>query len=141
MTGSLGKALGLPAGIVLGDRDFVDKVVSSPLFVGASPPAPGYMEAFLKAESLFSNQRQKLKENMAFFFSHIKSYPHLHYKENFPVATFRQTGWAAKLMEKGILISSMAYPYPHSPAVDRIVLSAYHQKEDLEQLVEVIHTG
>ncbi|EIM77141.1 class I and II aminotransferase [Nitritalea halalkaliphila LW7] len=36
------------------------------------------------------------------------------------------------------MISSFPYPAADSPALNRIVLAAWHQKEDIDRLVEVL---
>ncbi|MBD8488809.1 pyridoxal phosphate-dependent aminotransferase family protein [Echinicola sp. CAU 1574] len=138
VAGSLGKALAIPAGIILGDTKFIGKVRSSPLFMGASPPAPGYCQAFLDAENLYYQRQQLLKENMALFYRRIKDLPGLSYEEHFPVVTFKERGWATKLLEEGIIISSFSYPRAEDPPIDRIVISAYHQQSDLERLATVM---
>lgn len=135
ISGSLGKALGIPAGVVLGPASFMEKIASNPIFIGASPPAPGPCKAFLAAQGLYETQQRTLQKNMAFFFSRLQGFPGIRYLDNFPVATFHHTGWAQQLMAKNILISSFPYPSPDDAPLDRIVLSAHHENEDLLELI------
>ena len=46
VSGSLGKGLATPGGIVLGAEDLIQGVKSQPIFVGASPPAPALLQGF-----------------------------------------------------------------------------------------------
>ncbi|GAB3650825.1 glycine C-acetyltransferase [Echinicola sediminis] len=140
VAGSLGKALAVPAGVILGDAYFMGKVKNSAIFRGASPPAPGYCEAFLGAEALYSNQHARLREQMSYFFGLVEDIEGLSFDRGFPVLTFKEKGWAARLMQAGMLISSFSYPRPEDAPVDRIVLSAYHRKEDLERLAEILRS-
>lgn len=142
VAGSLGKALAIPAGIILGSASFVGKVKNSPVFRGASPAAPGYCEAFLKATSLYAQQQQQLAKNLTCFFAQLKSISaETRYVEQYPVVTFCQSGWAPKLLKQGIMISSFSYPRPEDAPVDRIVLSAYHTTEDLMYLAAAISSS
>ncbi|GGF48857.1 aminotransferase class I/II-fold pyridoxal phosphate-dependent enzyme [Echinicola rosea] len=142
VAGSLGKALAIPAGIILGDAYFIEKVKSSATFRGASPPAPGYCQAFLQAEKLYEQQQTLLQENMEYFFKRIdNTSDQLRYDPRFPVVTFKNSGWAPKLLEAGMMISSFSYPRPEDAPVDRIILSAYHTKEDLAHLASAIVSG
>lgn len=134
ISGSLGKALGIPAGIILGPSSFIQKVTSNPIFIGASPPAPGYCAAFLSAQKLYARQQEKLRQIMAHFFSLIQDMKDLSFNENFPVITLKGAEWANKLEEEQVIISSFPYPNPQDHSVDRIILSAYHQIQDLKEL-------
>lgn len=138
VAGAMGKALSIPAGIILGPDDFVQKILSHPKFIGASPPAPGFCQAFLDAQSLYSYQQRKLRQNCRYFFSSIGDLEGLNYERNLPIVTFAQSGWAAKLQEEQLLISSFPYPNPTDSALDRIILSASHEKDDLDKLIHTM---
>lgn len=138
ISGSLGKALGIPAGIILGPSHFVDKIITDPKFIGASPPSPGFCKAFLTSQNLYSRQQEKLQVNNSYFYSLVKDMEEMFFQEKFPVAIFHSSGWAAPLKERNVLISSFPYPTPKDVPVDRIIISACHVKEDLEELVKHI---
>jgi hypothetical protein len=42
----------------------------------------------------------------------------------------------AFLKRRGILLSSFAYPAPNGPPIERVVVSALHQEEDLKTLTD-----
>jgi len=65
--GSLGKALGIPGGIVLGDNDFIAQLERETMFRSASPPAPAFYDAFLNSQPLYEQQKAKLEENVRIF--------------------------------------------------------------------------
>lgn len=134
ISGSLGKALGISAGIILGPAPFIHKIKSNPIFIGASPPSPGLCKAFLGSQHLYGQQQEKLQMNMKYFYSLIKDWKGLKYAQQFPVMTFSLPGNAEKLKKRQLLISSFPYPGPKDVALDRIILSAFHEKEDLEKL-------
>ncbi|WP_186757170.1 aminotransferase class I/II-fold pyridoxal phosphate-dependent enzyme [Echinicola salinicaeni] len=139
VTGSLGKALATPAGMILGDAAFVGKVKNGAMFRGASPAAPGNCQAFLQAGSLFAHQQRLLRGNMEYVFDKVKDLPGLRFEQDFPVLTFEGSGFAEQLMKAGILISSFSYPRPEDIPVDRVIISAYHRIEDLDFLVDQLY--
>lgn len=138
VTGSLGKALATPAGMILGDAAFIGKVKNGAMFRGASPATPGNCQAFLQAGRLFARQQEMLRENMEYVYDRIRDLSGLCYEENFPVVTFLESGFSEQLMNAGILISSFSYPRPEDAPVDRIIISAYHRKEDLDFLTDLL---
>jgi 7-keto-8-aminopelargonate synthetase-like enzyme len=44
-----------------------------------------------------------------------------------------------RLLQQQILISSFPYPNPTDKTLNRIVLSAWHEKEDIEKLIAAIN--
>lgn len=134
--GSLGKALGLPGGIVLGKKKIIDKLEQEAMFRSASPPAPAFCEAFLNAQHIYTEQKKKLEENVTFFKDLINGLFLIHYKDNYPVFAFEDEKWVTELEQENIIISSFPYPSLTDPCVNRIVLSAYHTKHDLIILAE-----
>ena len=66
---SLGKALGIPAGVVLGDRELMAELRATPFFGGASPEVPAYLYAFLHSQAIYKEARQRLFRNIAYLSS------------------------------------------------------------------------
>lgn len=132
---SLGKGFNTDAGVVLSSKKNIHDLRTHPVFIGASPPSPAGIFALLHSGEIYKSQREKLKENLEYFkglFSSLLSI------QNFPVFTFSHDRAYEYLLNNQILISSFPYPDPASAHLDRIVLSADHSKEDLEQLSEVL---
>src|SRR5690606_24547601 len=64
---SMAKALGLDAGYILGPSELVGELKSSPVFVGASPPSPGMVYAWLHGKAIYEKAYSALVYNMQFF--------------------------------------------------------------------------
>lgn len=136
---SLAKAMGVPGGAVFGPQLLIDALWESPFFGGASPIPPPYLYAMLQAEDLYASARAKLGRLTAQLAaglqageSGLRSFP------NYPVWYATEEALAPALLEQGILIPQFRYPTPDSPLATRIVLSAHHQSEDIEQLLAAI---
>ena len=138
VSGSLGKGLATPGGIVLGAEDLIQGVKSQPIFVGASPPAPALLQGFLDAQELLHAQQRKLKELTSFFYQQSRDLPQIAGNPNFPVFVYSPDSWADNLQEKGYITSSFSYPTASSPKVNRVVLSASHSKEEVNALSQFL---
>jgi 7-keto-8-aminopelargonate synthetase-like enzyme len=138
VSGSLGKGLATPGGIVLGTKDLIQGIKSQSIFAGASPPSPALIQSLMDAQELLQGQQRKLKELCSFFYQEsrglfsIKGYP------TFPVFLYGPDSWADHLQKQGFITSSFAYPTSSSPKVNRMVLSAGHTQEEIQALVQVI---
>lgn len=138
VSGSLGKGLATPGGIVLGAEDLIQGVKSQSIFVGASPPAPALLQGFLDAQELLHAQQRKLKELTSFFYQQSRDLPQIAGNPNFPVFVYSPDSWADNLQEQGYITSSFSYPTASSPKVNRIVLSASHSKEEVNALSQFL---
>jgi 8-amino-7-oxononanoate synthase len=136
---SIGKALGIPAGVVLGDKELVDKLRNSHYFGGASPAIPAYLFAFLQCESVFKEARQKLFSNISLFLKHLERPEQFSYFERYPVFGVHEHQLAAYLQEHGVIISSFRYPTPADEPITRVILSSAHTEEDIQRLSELIN--
>jgi 8-amino-7-oxononanoate synthase len=134
---SMAKALGVDAGIVLASNKIIDILKSTNTFVGASPSSPAGLYAFLHAEEIYSKALNKLKNNMAMF----ETVSNLTWKHErgFPVYQLGDADFSNRLLQKQVLISSFPYPNPTDEILNRIVLSAWHEKEDIEKLMTAIN--
>ncbi len=138
VSGSLGKGLAIPGGIVLGSAEHIEEIKSQAIFVGASPPAPALLQSFLDAQVLLQKQQQKLKELTSFFCHQTSRLSQLHGTTGFPVFVYSPSSWAEKLQEQGFITSSFSYPSATSLRVSRIVLSASHTFDEVHALVDVL---
>ncbi len=139
VVGSLGKAWGIPGGVILASEPFLKNLQRSSLFGGASPAIPAYLDAFVNAQALYREQRVKLKQNIYQFQSLIGAKYELVSIDPFPVFYSADQALADQLAKHKILISSFAYPSPESDLVTRIVLNALHEKADIEKLVHALN--
>lgn len=136
--GSLGKALSLPAGMILGSKNLMEKVDAHPIFRSSSPPAPAFLHAFRNAQDLYKAQQKKLRENTAAVFKGIQPMLDFTMLEGFPVVSFQESAWVEKLLEEKIIASSFPYPGPSDSSLNRLVVTATHSSEDLDHLITVL---
>lgn len=138
VSGSLGKGLATPGGIVLGSEGLIQGIKSLPIFVGASPPSPALLQSFLDAQELLQQQQRKLKELTSFFYQQSRLLPQIQGTSNFPVFVYSPDNWADNLQERGYITSSFSYPTANSPKVNRMVLSASHTLEEVSALLQIL---
>lgn len=135
---SLGKAMGLPAGVILGSAQLVNRLWDSPLFGGASPPPPAYLHAFIRGRGIYQAALAKLQENIGKWENLIVGLDLFSSFPSFPVYYTRHNELAAFLEKHEVLISSFPYPGQHDPLVTRIILNALHTPEDLQYLASCL---
>lgn len=138
VSGSLGKGLATPGGIVLGTEDLIQGIKSQSIFAGASPPSPALIQTLMDAQELLQVQQGKLKELTSFFYQQTRLIPQIQGTSNFPVFVYSPDLWADKLREQGYITSSFPYPTPSGPKVNRLVLSASHSREELSTLSQTV---
>ncbi len=131
---SLAKAVGIPGGVILGDKKTIASIRQNPLFVGASPIVPAYLFAFLQSQKTYTDARVVLQKNIQLFTTALSQCPHLPitYLPNYPVFFIQEKGLFDYLLTHKILISSFSYPKPTDPPITRIILSALHTEGDIE---------
>jgi 8-amino-7-oxononanoate synthase len=139
VSSSLNKALGIPGGAILGDHPIIEKIRKSPFFAGASPIAPSYIYAFkrLLETDAYVVAYHKLMENVEYFTLQLNKTNRFVSVQGYPVFCSMDSKLFDFLEEKGIFASCFSYPQPTDPPVTRLVISAAHQKEDLDRLAEV----
>ncbi len=135
---SLGKAYGIPGGVVLGDNEFVDQLKKSAFFTAGSPASAAHLYAFLHAQKLYDTSRQQLFNNVVYFQQQIKESNLFHYFDTYPVFYTPENGLAT-MLETQCLLSSFPYPDPDSHAITRIVISSLHTMEDIDTLSLLIN--
>ncbi len=134
---SLGKAIGIPAGAILGNKKFIEKIKSLAIWGGGSPTPPAYMYAYIQSEKLRQQQRTKLQSNIDFFKKNIPNIQDFTFINQLPVFKYKGVGLYEKLLKKGISISKITYPTKLDPITERIVLSSLHHYEDIEKLISI----
>lgn len=135
---SLGKAFGVPAGIILGTEALIEGLWRTPLFGGGSPTVLAYLHAFVHGQRIYNNNRAKLKKNIQHFRNHLPPRNRLKTLEGYPVFSVKDENLADDLFEKGILLSAFPYPSPTSPKVTRIVLNSLHHSKDIDTLLQCL---
>ncbi len=132
---SLGKAFGVPAGIILGTEALIEGLWRTPLFGGGSPTVLAYLHAFVNGQHIYEKNRLQLKKNITQFRDGLGERIELQTFDGYPVFSVKDENLADKLFEKGILLSSFPYPSPTSPRITRIVINSLHEQGDIETLL------
>ncbi|WP_432710113.1 aminotransferase class I/II-fold pyridoxal phosphate-dependent enzyme [Pedobacter sp.] len=139
---SMAKALGVDAGLILGDQQLISILKQSPVFLGASPPAAAGLYAFIKSEMLYIMELERLKDLCRYFSAGLgqqkSAFAAL---EGFPVYLSENQNLGKTLKDQQVLISSFAYPDQHGEILNRIVISSWHREQHLDLLLKRIHTG
>jgi len=135
---SLGKAFGVPGGVILGKQKCMEQLMQSPFFGGASPVIPAYLHAFLEAQELYADLQKKVQERISQFCSFAKSRGQFSYIPDYPVFHTTKQALAARLAEQGILISNFSYPTAESPPITRVILNALHTEADVAELITAL---
>ncbi len=138
ISGSLGKGLGLPAGIILGSSQQIQKIKATPLFGGASPGSPAYLRTFLEMEDRYLEKKAWLEDACGIFAQEIANIPQIKGSRLFPAFPYTEDSWVKEFEKAGIITSSFSYPTSKSPSVNRIVISGFHELEDLMYLNGII---
>ncbi len=137
VSGSLGKGLAMPAGIILGEKKVIDQIKSRSLFGGSSPGSPASLHAFLVTQEIYLNKRDYLKLICSKFRDRVDDSPEIKGGGFFPVFNY-SSSWVQKFEEAGIITSSFPYPTPQDPTVNRIIISGFHDIGDIEFLHDTI---
>lgn len=138
VAGSLGKGLGLPAGVTIGQMTPIIGMANRRTFRAASPPPQAYLWAFLKGQELFEKRFEKLQHNIQYFNTLIRNIDGIQGVLGFPIYSFSNRKWVSLLEDEGVIVSSFPYPEPTDPWSNRIVLSAHHEDADLDKLAAIL---
>ena len=113
---SLGKALGVPGGMVLGPQTFVEQLQRMAFFGASSPIVPAYLDAFLQADPLYAEARRQLTARVQQFEAAVAPLGLFQSAADFPVFYTPVNTLYPFLEARDVLISSFPYPTPTAPA-------------------------
>lgn len=137
IVGSIGKALGIPGGVVAGSGALIHQLRKSPFFTAASPIPPAYLYAFLRAQPLYQEARVRLQERVAQFQQQMKGTGLFTYFGTYPVF-YTPHNALSKAVQDSCVLSSFPYPNPDSEPVTRVVVNALHREEDIITLADAV---
>ncbi|GAB3491647.1 hypothetical protein GCM10027341_04900 [Spirosoma knui] len=140
VTASLAKAMGLPGGAVLGDSKLIAELRQSAFFGACSPIPPAYLDAYLKADHLYTEGRERLQQNVLLAEKLLLPTGLFRHAMGYPVFFTEQDDLYPHLLAHNIFIYSFAYPTAADRANTRIVISAFHEFADVQQLAERVYT-
>jgi 7-keto-8-aminopelargonate synthetase-like enzyme len=138
-TYSLSKAFGISGGAVSCPAERAAYYKSLPAYTGSTPISPAQVYAFMQGQHIYARQRERLRQNIAYFAGQINHLSGIHYTAGFPVFVLPAFVNEGDLYNHGIIISSFAYPTPSSPKLNRVVINAEHTQSDLDVLADVLH--
>ena len=137
--GSLGKGMGIPAGVIAGNKYWINEIWNSPHFGGASPASPAHLDTWIQLQGHYKSLRTLLSQNMSQFqtligqkntvLRSIMDYP-VHFSESSDLSGF--------LFQNQMFVSHFPYPTSKDRPITRIVLSALHLSEDIQKLATTI---
>ncbi|HUH29425.1 aminotransferase class I/II-fold pyridoxal phosphate-dependent enzyme [Gelidibacter sp.] len=133
MISSLTKAYGCSGGVIVGDKKLVDSIRNAVVFISAAGMNPIFLQTFVKGQDIIQNQLKKLRENLQFLYGDDHLPQQFYYDHHYPVIYSHSNVIFDYLKSKGIIITNFKYPN-YDALMNRIVITANHTKDDLEQL-------
>ncbi|MAZ28875.1 MAG: 8-amino-7-oxononanoate synthase [Cytophagaceae bacterium] len=137
--GSLAKAMAVPGGFILGDKDRLSGLQDHALYAGASPMSPAALATLTHNLELVRSQHKKLKENVDYFNQRLKDPSVFSGNPGHPTFTFTDENLVGHLQKNGILVTHFAYSGSLSGHLTRIVITAAHDKAHLDALLDCLH--
>jgi len=131
---SMGKAMGLPAGSIIGPESFLHRARAHPLFGGSSPMLPAYAYAYIHADQIYEQAFNELSRNINTFKQLIGNTGDFNFIDELPIFCTSRHDLAKYLENHQILISHFAYPSPRDKLYTRIIINSLHTQTDLERL-------
>ena len=131
---SMGKAFGLSGGAITGTTNFISEIRKQDCFIGASSMNPAFLETYCNAQAVYQSQKNKLVKNLKFIDTHFKNRSSFHFDGNYPNIYFDDPAISKKLIDNKIITTSFKYTNA-SKKLNRIVINANHNIEDLEKLL------
>ncbi|RAJ05255.1 7-keto-8-aminopelargonate synthetase-like enzyme [Chitinophaga skermanii] len=139
---SLSKAYSAEGGVVAGPAAAIAAIKRLPHFSASTPMMPANAYAFLQAMPLYNQARKRLRENCAAFAAQINSLQNIRFNPLLSIFLLNDLANATPvydyLLEHDVLISSFSYPSPDSPKINRAVISAVHEANDLALLSRLL---
>lgn len=138
VTASLAKAMGLPGGVIFGDIDLLASVRKTAFFGACSPMPPACLAAYSGADALYAECRERLRQNVLLAEKLLLPTGLFHHADGYPVFFTSHDELYSYLLDKGIVVYSFAYPTATDRANTRLVISAFHTQEDIQQVAEQV---
>lgn len=138
VTGSLAKAMGLPGGVVLSDTNTLTALRQTAYFGACSPIPPAYLAAFVQAVPLYARQYHQLRQRIEAASASLLPTGLFQQAADYPVFYTDRDALYSFLLDQHILIYSFAYPTPTHRPNTRIVISAFHETVDIQQLADKV---
>jgi 7-keto-8-aminopelargonate synthetase-like enzyme len=138
LTYSLSKAFHFNGGAVSCSKKFAELLRQSPFYTASTSVSPSLCYAFIGSQNLYSNQRKKLKQNIASFQELICQGQHFSFHPELPVFILGDRFEQDYFTQHNIIISSFSYPNPSGKKINRIVINALHLQADLKRIASIV---
>ena len=115
------------------DKELIDRIRNAVVFISAAGMNPIFLQTFVKGQDIIQNQLKKLRENLEFVYGGDNLSEQFYYDPDYPVIYSHSNVIFEYLKSKGIIITNFKYPN-YEALMNRIVITANHTKQDLEQL-------
>lgn len=138
MLSSLGKAFGVTGGVIASDSDFIENIKKIDTFVSAAGMNPAFIQTIADAAEIYKTQHQKLLDNTAYFYSKLSNKKGINTSSNYPLVYLEDDHITSILKKNKIIIASFKYQ-ADAKDLNRIVITANHNRNDLDQLADVIN--
>ena len=138
MVSSLGKALGLAGGSIVGSQKFISNLKKEIAFITSSGASPAHLETYIQTQDIYKEQYKKLQDNLHFFFSNLATKKPLKFNAKYPVIYSSDTTLFYTLLQQHIIMTHFNYPTENN-IVNRIVITANHTLKDLEKLLLILN--
>ncbi|MDR6570438.1 pyridoxal phosphate-dependent aminotransferase family protein [Chitinophaga ginsengisegetis] len=134
LTASLAKAYSVSGGVVAGHAADIMAIKRLPLFSASTPMIPAHAYAWLQSGELIAKMHRSLQQNIAYLL-HLTANTAVHNPHGLPMFILPPgEALVQYLQDRDVIISSFPYPQPHSPVINRAVVSALHLQEDMTTL-------
>ncbi len=138
MVASLGKAFGLTGGVIASDSEFITQMVEVDTVVSSAGMNAAFVQTMADAASIYSIQHQKLKANLAYIKAHLITSETVVFNPDYPVIYPEIEGINEIFKANNIIVTYFKYP-TDSKVLNRIVITANHQNEDLDKIIALLN--
>ena len=136
---SLGKAIGIPAGAVLGPEGLVTRLKKTVRFGAASPASPAGLATLTQSWALQDTARKRLRANIERFVTGLSTTQPFDFIPGHPAYSYQEPGLSTYLKEQGIVVTHFHYPSEAEAPTSRIVITAAHEFPEIDRLVRSIN--
>ncbi len=135
---SLGKAFGLTGGVIASDSNFIEEIYQLDTFVSSAGMNAAFVQTMADAESIYISQHQKLKANLQYINTILKTNNNSIFNPDYPVIYPTKKDLIKLLESNNIIVTNFEYPTDFK-ILNRIVITANHEKKDLDKIITLLN--
>ena len=136
---SLSKAFNLIGGAISASRYWCDLLRTQSPYSASTAISPSQIFTFLQSRKLYLQQQQLLRRNIDLFYRSLPKKTFNVQPPVLPIMLCRNSNAQNIFKEQGMIISSFSYPLPLSEKINRVILNALHEPEDIVEIVSVFN--